>query len=102
MMARFNVWSIHVSSRKGPDEQECHDTSHCSHDYHCGRPCPVSTTIASRWMEWNRLSTDTRRVYTGGVRIQISLDKPEAMVEAKARKFYVEKVPESAQRAKKN
>jgi hypothetical protein len=51
-------------------------------------------------MEWNRLSTDTRRLYTGGMRIQISLDKPEAIVEAMARKFYVEKVPESTQRAK--
>jgi hypothetical protein len=50
-------------------------------------------------MEWNRLSTDTRRVYTGGMRIQISLDKPEAIVDAMARKFYVEKVPESTQRA---
>jgi hypothetical protein len=35
------------------------------------------------------------------VHIQISVEKPEAMVEAKAPKFYVEKVPESAQRAKK-
>jgi hypothetical protein len=51
-------------------------------------------------MEWKRLSTDTRRVYTGGVRIQISVEKPEAMGEAKARKVDVEKVPDIAQRAK--
>jgi hypothetical protein len=52
-------------------------------------------------MEWNRLSTDTRRAYTG-MRFQILLDNPEAIVDAMARKFYVEKVPETTQRAKKN
>jgi hypothetical protein len=100
-MARFNVWRIHASSCKWPDEQECNDAIRFSHDDHCGRPFPFSTIIASLWMEWNRLSTDTRRVYTGGMRIQISLDKPEAIVDAMARKFYVEKAPESTQRAKK-